>query len=227
MRTPDATTSFSRRWLPLFAAAALVLSAGTSRAAVVLTLQSVTATAGSTGNTLDVTLLNTGPASITVGSFSFEITIASANIQFTDATTATVLASYIFNIGGSHSAFGPSIATNTPLAPGAPLDASDNYSPFGSGQVVASGGTVGLGHVVFNVAPATAPGPYTVSFNTDPAFTSLSNASGNATFPITTFTPGVITVIGATAVPEPSPLVLAGVALLAGLGYRRVRRTQA
>ena len=226
MRTLDATTFFSRRWLPLFAAATLVLSAGTSRAAVVLTLQSVTATAGSTGNTLDVTLLNTGPA-ITIGSFSFEINIASANIPFTDATTATVLAPYIFNIGGSHSAFGPSIATNTPLAPGAPLDASDNYSPFGSGQVVASGGTVGLGHVVFNVAPATAPGPYTVSFNTDPAFTSLSNASGNATFPITTFTPGVITVIGATAVPEPSPLVLAGVALLAGLGYRRVRRTQA
>lgn len=186
-----------------------------ARADVVLNIQSATAAPGSTGNSLDITLQNTGPSSIDVGAFSFEISTPSSTINLTSATTSTVLATYIFSIGGNHSFFGPTISTLT----GQTLDASDAYNPFGTGQVVASGATVGLGHITFDVGSSTTPGNYLVSFTAAPS-TSLSDPAGNP-ITITTLNTGTINVT--SAVPEPSPPVLACVAAAAAFGYRWVR----
>jgi hypothetical protein len=203
-----------RRWLTRFAAAMLLLAPGAARADLVFNIESVSASAGSTGNTLDVTVTNTGPSAVTVGGFSFEISTPTSNINFTDATTATTLAPYIF---GGNSAFGPSIAIST----GQALDASDSFFPFGSGSTLGAGATVGLGHVVFNVASGTPGGPITVSF-TGGGFTSLSDPDGND-IPITTLGTGTITVKSGT-VPEPSTSVLLGFAMLLSLGAHRVLR---
>jgi hypothetical protein len=191
----------------------LLLVPGAARADLVLNIQSVTVPAGSNGDTLDVTLTNTGPSSVTVGGFSFEISTPTPNINFTNATTATT-APYIFD---GQSLFGPNIATTI----GQKLDASDEFKVIGSGTTIGAGAIVGLGHAIFNVAAATPGGPITVSFTPGPA-TSLSTPAG-ANIPITTLNTGTITVIP-TAVPEPSVTVLAGVAVLVGLGARRARR---
>jgi hypothetical protein len=95
--------------------AALAAAPGRAPAALIMTVQSVTVLPGTTGNALDVTLTNTGPSSVQIGGFAFELT-TSAGITFTGATTATATAPYIF--GGS-SAFGPNLATLPP--PNGPL----------------------------------------------------------------------------------------------------------
>jgi hypothetical protein len=202
-----------RRWLTPFAAALLLLAPGAARADLVLNIQSVTVLAGSSGDTLDVTLTNTGPSAVTVGGFTFEISTPTPNINFTQATTATTTAPYIFD---GQSLLGPIISTST----GQKLDASDLFKVIGSGATIGAGVTLGLGHAIFNVAAATAGGPITVSF-TPPPTTSLSTPTG-ANIPITTLNTGTITVIP-TAIPEPSVTVLAGVAVLVGLGARRAR----
>jgi hypothetical protein len=196
-------------------AAAVLMVASPATAAVILTAGSTPALPGDTGDTLDIVLSNTGPSSIVVNSFNFEITVSNVAITFTDATTGTVAAPYIFS---GHSLFGPDIATS---GPGQLLDASDLFDTPASGATVGAGVTVGLGHVFFNVSNA-ASGSYTVSFNPGSAATSLSDPNGG---PITIdqFNNGTITIPGAS-VPEPS----AAIPVLAGLAWicSRRRRSQ-
>jgi hypothetical protein len=195
----------------------LLFAAVPAQADLILNVQSVTAAAGSTNNALDVTLTNNGPSAVTIGGASFGLMVSSTNITFTSATTGTTLAPYIFD---GQSAFGPTIST-TP--PGQTLEASDVFAVFGSGTTVGAGMTVGLGRVLFNVAPGTAPGPYPVTVQPF-AFTGLIDPSGLNNIPITTLNGGNITVIGATApVPEPSTLLLAGLGWPAAWLLRRRR----
>ena len=63
-----------------------------------------TVTAGSSNDSFDVVLQNTGPSAVTVAGFSFGLT-SSSNVTFTDVTTATAM-TYIFN---GNSLFGPDI----------------------------------------------------------------------------------------------------------------------
>src|SRR5882672_4077098 len=84
-------------FLILATLAAVLLCPAPSRAAAILTLQSVIASSPSAGNAFDVVLTNTGPGSITLGGFSFELTTADANITFTSATTGTTLFAYVFS----------------------------------------------------------------------------------------------------------------------------------
>src|SRR5689334_24995520 len=115
--------------------AAAILAATPATAAsvagVILTVGSTAASPGDVGDTLDILLFNTGPSSVTVNSFNFEITVGSTAIVFTDATIATLAAPYIF---AGHSLFGPDIATS---GPGQILDASDLY------DIPLSGATIG------------------------------------------------------------------------------------
>ena len=204
---------FSRvRRLALFVAAlvAALLCPMPGRAEIIITVQSVSAFAGSSGNVLDVTLQNTGPNAVTVGSFLFEINTADTDISFSYATFATI-APYIFS---GDSLLGPFINTDS----GQTLDAF-NASASGNGDSVASSSTVGLGEITFSVASGAAVGPFAVSL-IDSA-TSLSDPDGD-TIPIDSLVGGQIT-IDANPTPEPGSALLVASALLLWLALRSVR----
>jgi hypothetical protein len=190
--------------LSLFCAAAVAtLTIQPARASFIFNIEAVTAGGGTTGNTFDVTLTNTGAAQ-TIGGFSFGISAASPNITFTGAFTSTATAPYIF---AGDSLFGPEI--DFPPTNGQSLLASD-ISASGSGTNVTMGETVGLGQVVFDVAPGAPVGPIVATFNANQ--NSLSDVNGND--------------IPLAPTPEPSTLVLFTASLvgLAGGAWRRCRR---
>src|SRR5689334_13095918 len=110
---------------------------------LILTAGSATAAAPSSGNSFDLTLTNTGPASVTVGGFSIAISVSDSHVSFTSATTATSTAPYIFF---GNSLFGPVINTSS----GQTLSASDLFAGVGSGSTLGAGVTVGLAHVLFD-----------------------------------------------------------------------------
>jgi hypothetical protein len=207
--------SQSKHILGFTIAAAILLAASPATAGAIFNIGSATALPGDTGHTFDILLSNTGPSPIVVSSFNFEITVASVAITFTDATTGTLAAPYIFS---GQSLFGPNLATT---GPGQLLDASDLFDTPASGATVGAGVTVGLGHVFFNVSN-TASGSYTLSFNANSAATSLSDPDGNP-MTIDQFNNGTITIDSAN-VPEPSTVI----PVLAGLAWicSRRRRSQ-
>jgi hypothetical protein len=187
------------RLLILATFAAVLLCPVPARATAILSLQSVIANSPSAGNEFDVVLTNTGPTSITLGAFLFELTTSDTNITFTSATTATILFAYVFS---GHSLFGPTISTS---GPGQLIDASDNFDTPGAGAVIGAGISVGLGHILFDVAPGDTAGPKTVNFTAFPSTALSDNLGNNITF---TATPGTIT-IASSSVPEPSTLMMA------------------
>jgi PEP-CTERM motif len=199
-------SAFRRRWLTLFvAAAAATLTAATGSADLIVTAQNVSVSPGSTNNTLEIDLTNTGGTAVAIGGFSFGLSVTNTDITFTSADISTA-SSYIF-LG--HSLFGPIIST-TPPPNGQVVIASDNYDVNNSGIMLASGATVGLGRVLFDVSSVAAGGAFPVSLTNFPA-TSLSDFGGNDV-PITALRDGSITIAG---VPEPTSLTLFGVGILA------------
>ncbi len=94
-----------------------------AHAGLIVSVQSVSANAGTSGNALEVDILNTG-AAVDIASFSFEIAVSpTSGVTFTAADINTTLFTYIF---AGNSVQGPVINTST----GAVLDASDN-APLG------------------------------------------------------------------------------------------------
>jgi hypothetical protein len=192
--------------------AASLLSLLPTQAAVIVSATSVSANAGDTNDALDVFLTNTGPSSISVDGFNFEITVSGTDVTFTSTTTATTVGPYIF---GADSLFGPVIST---LSPGQTMDGSD-IDALGA-VTIGSGATVGLGHVFFNVNPAAAPQTAAVTFV--PAGTALSDVNGGPVN-INTLTPGTITIL--SSVPEPATFGMLGF-VLAGFCVRlRTRKS--
>jgi hypothetical protein len=193
---PVATSPLRRSWPPIALAASLTLLASAPcRADLNITVESVTVRAGSSGNALDVTVTSTGPDTVTVGSFAFELTVTTSDITFTSATTGTTTVTYIFS---GNSLFGPTISTSS----GQTLDASDTFATIGSGTTLGPGGTLstaGLGHVFFDVSAGAPSGPIAVTLTPFPT-TSLSDPSFND-IPITHLVNGQITV---SPVPEPA-----------------------
>jgi hypothetical protein len=201
-----------RSWL-LAGSAFFLLGSTTTRADGILSAQSVVATPGSSSNSLDIDLTNSGPSAITIAAFSFGISTANPDISFTDANISTT-APYIF---GGNSLFGPDLTGPTS---GQSLITSDIFSIPLSGITLNSGTTVGLGHIIFDVAGTATGGVFPVSFASFPA-TSLSDPDGND-ISIDTFLSGQITITTAT-VPEPSSslLLLAGIVLVVGARAKR------
>jgi len=205
--------------------ATIGVSPASLRADVVLNIQSLSAAAGSTGNTFDVTLTNTGSSSIAIGGFSFGLKVADTDITLTKATIATSPSAYIF---GSNSLFGPDI-TVLPTPSGSNLVASDLITT--GAATVNAGTTVGLGHVFFNVKANALNGAFLVTFTAFPT-TNFADANGND---ITSglnpkFGTGTITIFGGVnAVPEPSVMALAAVGLLSlgALRFGKGRRQRA
>jgi hypothetical protein len=208
--------SSTRRRIVYVAVAGLVLgTASSAGAGIVVSVQSVSANRGTTGNTLEVDVQNTG-ASVDIASFSFEISVpVSSGVSFSGADTNTSTASYIF---AGNSGFGPNIATAT----GTTLDASD-LAVVGS-TTLGTGATLALGRVIFDVASSAPLGQVTVSLTGFPA-TSLTDPNlGNIV--IDTLNNGTIDVTSGGVVPEPTSIVSATLGLFGGaLLIWRARRT--
>lgn len=184
---------------------------------LLLTVQSVTATAGSANAVFNVYVTNLGTAPVDVEAFSFEINTTSSDITFQQATTGTTIDPYIF---AGNSLFGPVISTS---APGQTLDASDVASAPNSFTVVNPGASFGLGLISFDVAPGAPSQVAPVTFNTDIAFTSVSDQFGNL-LPLG-FASGNITVSSVSSMPEPATGMLL-IAPLAGLLWSKRFRLQ-
>src|SRR5277367_3318367 len=179
---------------------------------IVLSIESVSGAPGSTG-TFDVLLTNTGPSSQNILAFNFELTTADTNITFTDVTTSTTTAPYIF----PNSLFGPDITLS---AAAQSAEASDVEGTF-NGTDVASGATYGLGSVSFSIDPGATNGEIAeIDISAFPDTSLSDNNFNNVDF---TTTSGTITVqTSSTAVPEPSTaLPVAGAALLGASLLRR------
>jgi len=206
--------SWSWRCIPSVAVLGLVLCIGLpARAGIIVSVQSVSATRGTSGNTLEVDVQNTG-AAVDIASFSFEISVASSSgVTFTGADTNTSLATYIF---AGNSLFEPDIAFNT----GTTLDAAD--AAVSGSTTLGMGETLGLGRVFFDVAGSAPLGPVTVSLTGYPS-TSLTDPNLN-NVPIDTLNNGAITILGPSVIPEPSALISATLGLLGVAWLMRTRR---
>jgi hypothetical protein len=200
----------------LICAAALLCSA--AHGTTILSIQPavVPAIAGDTGDSFDVVLTNSGPSSISVAAFSFEVSVTDPDITLTSADFSTALP-YIFAGDSFDATNGFPLNTTS----GQTLDASD-LTNDGAGITVAAGQSFGLGHVLFDVAPNANPGAFPLTFTGGAGANNLSDPNGN-NIPIDAFTSAVIVITSpVAAVPEPSyflPL-LAGLAVLA---YMRKR----
>jgi hypothetical protein len=200
----------------LVASCAVMLVCSPARATTIFSIQPTTfAAPGSTGNAFDVVLTNSGPGSIEVGGFSFEVSVTNPAISLTGADFTPIVAPYIF-AGNSFDEDLP-IALNS--TSGATLDASDTYETALSGVTLISGESLSLGEVLYNVAANASAGSFAVSFTGTPSVADANNLAdnnGNA-IDVGTFTSGTINIV-----PEPSSLLLllAGTAALAGLRRR-------
>lgn len=196
------------RYRPIVLAIGFMAGAALGRADVIINVQPVSDAAGSTGDTLDITLTNTGPTPVIIAGFSFGLDVGTSNLSFTGVTTGTTTAPYIF---GADSLFGPEISVQPPNLPGQTLEAEDLSA--GLGGTVGLGATVGLGEVTFNLSAGTPSGGIQLSFI--PADDSLSDEAGAAV--AFSAVNGSVTVTGGTtATPEPATFFPVGVAL-AGL----------
>ena len=186
--------------MPLAAVAMFLVYPAIGRADLVIAAESVTVNPGTSGNSLEISLQNTGPSAVTLAGFSFEISIGNPDITLTEALISTSLNPYIF---AGHSLFGPEIDTSNT---GQVLQASDIYDIIFGGATIGAGTTVGLGLVLFDVASAAGSGATLVTLGGFPA-TSLSDALG-ADVSIDTLTNGQITIQPSASVPEQSSVTL-------------------
>jgi hypothetical protein len=236
-----------RRLAPLGAMAAAVALLGaighpiTARAdslvvELVPTNTNVTVPPGFSG-TLELDLLNpsTNTQSFNVAGFQFELQVlGGSGVLFTNATTSTAAASYIF-AGNStaDSLFGGSLIISPPPPPAtSDLQGFDTVATPGTFTTLSPGSSFGLGLISLTVDAGAASAIVPVSIipfdiNTAPNGTLISdNQGGSIAF---TTSDGTITIQGA-AVPEPSSVVsaVAAALILAGVyGARRLRRFRA
>jgi hypothetical protein len=193
-----------------------MLGAGTAHANLDLSISAANAAAGSTGNSLEVLLTNTGGTAVEISAFTFELSSSTGAILYTEANTGLVAAPYLFD---GISAFGPVISTTT----GTTLDASDLCNAFTGGTTVGPGQVVGLGHVLFDVVGAASGSSLEITLAGFP-WTSLSgsDATGLAVdLPITPPTPVRISLTRSIPEPGSSTLALAGLAVLGLAAWRR------
>ena len=207
--------TLARLLLPILVAG--VFGSSAALAGVVYTIQPDTTNPaqGSNGDAFDVLATNTGASGLGIAAFSFGLYTTDTDITFTEANVSTIVSGYIFD-GDSFA----EIFLNSPVisitSGGQTLTAND-LTYDGAAVTVASGATVDLGKVLFDVAPNAVIQTFTVAFTGNPGAgnldNNLSDQFGNA-INVDTFQSGDFP-IGAS-VPEPSPavLVLIGLACL-------------
>jgi len=174
MRIPNANWG-SRLLLTTAALLGAAVTAPAPPVPLVMSVQNTSYTAGTSNDTLEVTLTNNGTSPITIGGFSFGISVGTTNLSFTSGNISTATAPYIFDGLGL---FGPNITVSPPNLPGQALNAEDIFSIPGSGATIGSGVTVGLGKVLFNIDPMTPTSMIPVTLSS--TVSSVSDVSGNS-----------------------------------------------
>src|SRR5580698_453212 len=201
-----------QRWLAAIFVAGCAM--GQARADLVYSVTPASAGAGGTGS-FDVLLTDTG-GDFNVAGFNFEITSPDADVTFTDITINTVAAPYIF--AGDSLLADPVTGSILENPPSTAQDAQAGDVPADfTPAAIADGDEVGLGHVLFTIAPGASPGPVSIDFG---SATSLSDAGGN----LIAFdnSGGTLTITAGTiATPEPAMTGILGLALIIGLISRR------
>ena len=200
-----------QRWLAAIFVAGCAM--GPARADLVYSVTAASAGAGGTGS-FDVLLTDTG-GDFNVAGFNFEITSPDADVTFTDITINTVAAPYIFagdslladSVTGSILENPPSTAQDA--------QAGDVPADF-TATVLGNGDQVGLGHVLFSIAPGAGAGPVSIDFG---SATSLSDDLGNP-IAFDTVAGGLTITGGVSAIPEPVTTGVLGVALAALILFR-------
>jgi len=189
--------------LGLFLAAGIFVPMSARADNLSLSLQLPTSvSAGGTG-AFDVVLSDAaGGTGVTVGGFDFDVEVAATSgITLTGADTSVPsVPGYIFS---GNSLFGPDLTDlgSTPTD----LMASD-IAASGIGYILAGGGSIDLGEVLFDVSPTAPTEMADVQFVSGIFNTDLSDPNG-VNITINTETGGTIDIIGA-AVPEPSTLIM-------------------
>jgi hypothetical protein len=183
----------------IFAALAAMLICSPAKGDMIFSIQPATVfgAQGDAADAFEVVLTNTGASAVTVGGFSFEVTVTDPDLSLNSAGFTTTVDPYIF---AGHS-FDVNNSFTLNLNSGLTLDATDSYDPSGSGMALGSLQSLSLGQVLFSVSPTATLGAFAVTF-TGGAANSLSDALGN-NINIDTLTPGTIDIV-----PEPSSLAL-------------------
>ena len=219
------STTFPTAVLPLVLALATGLITTTPARAgsgLVLGIANGVASPGSSTNSFDVTITNTTAGGVDIGGFSFELTTTSADVMFTDVTTASP--AYIF---ANNSYFGPDIVID---AAGNTVSAGDNYGTSNSGITLGAGQTLDLGQVIFTLDTSASTTPIPLVFSAYPA--TGVNGSDGADYGNTLLGPdnsnAFSITVGAGSVPEPTSLLigLQGLLFACWVGKRsRVSKT--
>jgi hypothetical protein len=193
---------------------ALLLSAQSARADLVLEAPTFNATPGSSGK-FDLLITNNGSTPVELAADGIELGVP-AGIHFTaaDITTATpyVFPSSFDDINGFTLSLDPFPTTD--------FTVSDVDNAPSSSVTINPGDTFGIADISYTIDPTAAPGNYELSFEHIPPATSLSDAAGHA-IPFTTSN-GSINVIAATPVPLPSPLGIGLTLIVTGLATTQI-----
>jgi hypothetical protein len=186
----------------------------------------ISAQPGDVGDSFDVLFTNNGPGALSVAAFSFEVSVADPDITLTGADFSTNVSPYVF-AGDSFceiNSFPLNFVNIDGYSPQI-LDASD-VTNDATGVNVASGASVDLGRVLFDVANPAQAGQFAVSFTGE--VSNVANANNLSTpdgvgISVDSFSGATISV---SAVPEPSSplLALLAVQLVGPFTRRRIRR---
>ena len=183
------------------------LSAPAASAGLVLSIEGgLSATAGSTGNSFEVDVSNTGATAADINSFAFQVSINNTDVTLTGTTDGTTNFAYIFG----DSLFGPNINT---LSRGQSMDGQDTTG--GNDFSLGAGDTIGLGEIFYDVANGAGTGPFTLSFSPSTA-NSFSDGGGQSLDTDSSATGSItITAAAVSSTPEPSSLSLMALAVIA------------
>jgi len=178
----------------------------------------VTASAGQTVS-FDVLLVNNDLIGYQIAGDAFTLTLSpSIGVTFTDATTLTTTAPYIYQASSD-------VDLPTTLydsLPGTSFTAADTVDLPYHYQQVDPGASFGLGNVTFSVAPTVAPNSvFQLILTPYSQFPAALNDQNLNYFPYDVVD-GTITIV---EIPEPSSLFMACISALSGLviAWRRTR----
>ena len=197
----------------------IAMGSSSAQAGLIFGITTNVAHPGSSSNSLDVTLTNTGTTSADdalIAGFSFEITAASTDVTFTGVSTSTNSVPYIF---AGNSLYGPDINLGIG-AGGQSIGAGDNYAIANADITLAHGQTIGLGFVNFELSPTTPLNPIDVTFTAYPT-TGVNDSAG---FEYAFNLPDNAQIHVTSTVPEPSTLITLGIGVLGLMVAKKYRK---
>lgn len=199
----------------------IAMGSSSAHAGLIFGITTNVAHPGSSSNSLNVTLTNTGTTSADdalIAGFSFEITAASTDITFSGVSTSTNSAPYIF---AGNSLYGPDNSLGIGTG-GQSISAGDNYATANADITLAHGQTIGLGFVSFELSLTTPLNPISITFTAFPT-TGVNDSAG---FQYAFDLPGNAQIDVTSTVPEPSTLFTLGIGMFGLMVARKYKVRQ-